>query len=65
MPKIKTHSGTKKRCWITGSGRVRRGKAGLAHMMMGKSANRRRNLRKHGLISDTHEKMLKRLLPWG
>jgi large subunit ribosomal protein L35 len=65
MPKMKTHSGTKKRMWITGSGRVRRGTAGLSHMMRGKSANRLRRLRKHSMVSSTHEKMQKRLLPSG
>jgi len=65
MPKMKTHSGTKKRMWITGSGHVRRGRAGLSHLMRGKSANRLRRLRKHTLVSDSHEKMLKRLLPYG
>lgn len=65
MPKMKTHSGTKKRMWITGSGRVRRGTAGLSHMMRGKSANRLRRLRKNSMISPTHEKMIKRLLPYG
>lgn len=65
MPKMKTHSGTKKRCWITGGGHVRRGTAGLSHMMRGKSANRLRRLRKNSMISPTHEGMLKRLLPYG
>jgi large subunit ribosomal protein L35 len=65
MPKMKTHSGSKKRMWITGSGRVRRGTAGLNHLMRGKSANRRRRLRKHSMVSKTHEKMVKRLLPYG
>ncbi len=65
MPKMKTHSGTKKRCWITGSGRVRRGTAGLGHMMRGKSANRLRRLRKHSLASPSHEHIIKRMLPYG
>ena len=34
-------------------------------MMRGKSSNRLRRLRKHALISHTHEGMLKRLLPYG
>ena len=30
MPKMKTHSGTKKRMWLTGTGKVRMGSAGLS-----------------------------------
>ena len=31
MPKVKTHSGAKKRFRVTGSGKVRRQKSGLRH----------------------------------
>lgn len=65
MPKMKSHSGTKKRVWFTGSGRVRRGTAGLSHMMRGKSSNRLRRLRKHSMMSETHAHMYRRLLPYG
>jgi len=65
MPKMKTNSGAKKRFRLTGSGRVRRGKAGLSHMMMGKSANRRRKLRKNDIVSPADEDRIKRLLPYG
>ena len=63
MPKMKTHRATAKRLWVTGSGRVRRGKAGLSHLMRGKSASRRRNLRKNGMVDVADEKRFKRLLP--
>lgn len=65
MPKMKTHSGAKKRIWITGSGRVRRGTAGLGHMMRGKSSNRLRRLRKHSMVKSSHEAICKRMLPYG
>lgn len=64
MPKMKTHRGAAKRLRVTGSGRVRRGKAGLSHLMRGKSANRLRNLRKNGLVDDADEDRIKRLLPY-
>ena len=35
---------------VIGAGDIRRGKAGLSHMMRGKSAARRRNLRKNGMV---------------
>lgn len=65
MPKMKSNSGAKKRFRLTGSGRVRRGKAGLSHMMMGKSANRRRKLRKNDMVAAVDEDHVKRLLPYG
>ena len=63
MPKMKTNRSAHKRMWATGSGRVRRGKAGKSHMMRGKSASRLRNLKKNGMVSDADEKRIKRLLP--
>ncbi len=65
MPKMKTNSSAKKRFKVTGSGRVRRGSAGLSHMMLGKSANRRRNLRKHKMVNDSDEKRILKMLPYG
>jgi large subunit ribosomal protein L35 len=44
---------------------VKRGSAGLSHMMIGKSANRRRKLRKHEMVDDADAKRIKRLLPYG
>jgi len=65
MPKMKTNSSAKKRFKVTGSGRVRRSSAGLQHGMLGKSANRRRKLRKHEMVNDADEKRIKRMLPYG
>lgn len=64
MPKMKTHRGASKRMRVTSSGRVRRGKAGLSHLMRGKSANRLRNLRKNDLVDDADVKRVKKLLPY-
>jgi large subunit ribosomal protein L35 len=65
MPKMKTNSSAKKRFKLTGSGRVARGTAGLSHMMIGKSANRRRKLRKNGMVDEADEKRIKKMLPYG
>ena len=64
MPKMKSHRATAKRMWVTGSGRVRRGKAGLSHMMRGKSARRLRRLRKNDMVDTADQKRFKRLLPY-
>ncbi len=42
--KQKTHSGAKKRLRVTGSGRVKRGKANLRHLLSHKSSGRKRHL---------------------
>ena len=63
MPKMKTHRASAKRMQVTGSGRVKRGKAGLSHLMRGKPANRRRKLRKNTLVSAQESLRIKRLLP--
>ena len=64
MPKMKTHRASSKRIQVTGSGRVKRGKAGLSHLMRGKPANRRRKLRKNTLVSAQESLRIKRLLPY-
>ena len=64
MPKMKTHRAAAKRLRVTGKGRVRRGKAGLSHLMRGKPARRLRKLRKHALASDADAPRVKRLLPY-
>lgn len=64
MPKMKSNRAAGKRFRVTGSGKVRRGKAGLSHLMRGKSDNRRRNLRKNGIVDGTDEKRVRRLLPY-
>ncbi len=44
MPKMKTHSGAKKRFKITGSGKVMRRKANLNHILEKKAPARKRRL---------------------
>jgi len=63
MPKMKTNRAAAKRLRVTGSGKVRRGKAGLSHLMRGKPAKRLRNLRKHNIVDSSDLKAVKRLLP--
>jgi large subunit ribosomal protein L35 len=44
MPKLKTHKGLAKRVKITASGKIKHKRAGMGHLMSGKSAKRRRRL---------------------
>ena len=52
MPKMRSHSGTKKRLTITASGKVRRGQAGNRHLAPGKTQKQTRQTRnKGGVVS--------------
>ena len=64
MPKMKTNRAAAKRFWKTGSGKIRRGKAGLSHLMRGKSDNRRRKLRKNTTVDDSDHRRVERLIPY-
>jgi large subunit ribosomal protein L35 len=61
---MKTHSAAAKRMRVTGSGKVRRARAGLQHLMRGKPARRRRPLRKSTIIDASDLGRIKPLLPY-
>ncbi len=65
MPKMKTNRAAAKRFRISGTGRVRRSKSGLNHMMQEKSKKRLRRLRKNDMVEHAFEKRVKLLLPYG
>ena len=65
MPKMKTNRAAAKRFRVTGSGRIRRSKSGLNHMMQEKSRKRLRRLRKNDMVDSTLQKRIKLLLPYG
>ena len=65
MPKMKTNRAAAKRFRITGSGKVRRTKCGLNHMMQEKSKKRLRRLRKNDTVASPFEKRIKLMLPYG
>lgn len=62
MPKMKTHSGSKKRFRVTGSGHVKFKRAGMRHILTKMTTKRKRNLRKSGIIKKADEYRIKRLL---
>jgi large subunit ribosomal protein L35 len=65
MPKMKTNKSASKRFKITGTGRVKRSKAGGNHLLQEKSRKRLRRLRKNDMVDSTREKQIKKLLPYG
>ncbi len=63
MPKMKSHSGAKKRFTVTGTGKVRRLKAYKSHILTKKDAKRKRNLRRPTIMETNGEvKRIKRLI---
>jgi large subunit ribosomal protein L35 len=63
MPKMKTHSGAKKRFRKTATGKLRGRRAYSTHILEKKSPKRKRNFRKPVEISENDSKKVRRLLP--
>jgi len=64
MPKIKTHSGAKKRFNLTKTGKVKRAHAYKSHILNKKTTKRKRNLRKSAMADCTNVAQVKRLIPY-
>lgn len=62
MPKMKTHSGAKKRFKISGSGKVVREHTNLRHLLEGKSSRRVRRLAIDVVARPADAKRVKKLL---
>src|SRR5271154_3561631 len=65
MPKMKTHSGAKKRFKVTGSGKVRGRHPFTSHILEKKSPKRRRSLGKPAILSSHDVPRIKRMLGVG
>ncbi len=62
MPKMKTHSGAKKRFRVTGSGKIMRRQAGKMHLNEHKPTSRTRRLSGDVELSKADTKAARRLL---
>ena len=62
MPKMKTHTGAKKRFKLTKSGKIKRNKMNRRHILTKKSPDRKRHLRKGTYVSKADERNIKELL---
>lgn len=67
MPKLKTHSGAKKRFKLTKNGKIKRGRANKRHLLNGhgKTSKTKRRLRKATYADKTNVAAVKALLPNG
>jgi large subunit ribosomal protein L35 len=64
MPKLKTHSGAKKRFKVTKNGKIMRAHAFKSHILTKKDTKRKRNLRKNTIADVTNSKAIKLLIPY-
>ena len=64
MPKIKTCRGAAKRFKVTGSGRIKRGKAYRRHILSHKGRKRKRQLRSAGLVAEVDHQNVRKLIPY-
>ncbi|MDR1628289.1 MAG: 50S ribosomal protein L35 [Oscillospiraceae bacterium] len=64
MPKIKTHSGAKKRFKMTKSGKILRTHANKNHILNKKTRKRKRLLRKIAVTDKSNSPQIKRLIPY-
>lgn len=62
MPKMKTHSGTKKRIRVTGAGKLMREQANKRHLLEHKSSRRTRRLSTDQPVAKADVKKMSRLL---
>ena len=64
MPKLKTHSGAKKRFNLTKSGKVKRARAYKSHILTKKDTKRCRRLRTTTYADNTNVATVKKMIPY-
>lgn len=64
MPKLKTNKGAAKRFKLTATGKIKRRKAGLRHILTSKSKSNKRALGKAVYVAKTDADAIKKMLPY-
>ncbi len=64
MPKQKTHSSSKKRFKVTGTGKIMRAQAYKKHILTKKSTKRKRNLRGTVVVSPANAQVIRQMIPY-
>ena len=64
MPKIKTKRAAAKRFKLTGTGKLKRQKAGKQHILTKKSRATKRDLRKPEMVDSANLKAARKMLPY-
>jgi large subunit ribosomal protein L35 len=62
MPKMKTHQGAAKRFKLTGSGKIKRRRAGMNHLLEHKSSRVTRRLQGNVVLAKSDVREIKKLL---
>ena len=62
MPKMKTHSGAKKRFRLSANGNVKRAKQNKNHILNKKTRKRKRMLRQGGYVDATQVKTIRSMM---
>ena len=64
MPKVKTHTGAKKRFKLTKNDKIKRAHANKSHILNKKSTKRKRGLRMGAYADKTNVAAIKKLIPY-
>jgi large subunit ribosomal protein L35 len=64
MPKMKSHSGAKKRFFKTGTGKFKHQRAGRRHLLAPLSGEGKQFMRTKAFLNKTDEKTMARFLPY-
>ncbi|MDL2285277.1 50S ribosomal protein L35 [Desulfovibrio sp. OttesenSCG-928-F07] len=64
MPKIKTRRAAAKRFSVTGTGKFRRRKQNLRHILTKKNAKRKMRLGQSAIVDSSNEAAVKRMCPY-
>jgi large subunit ribosomal protein L35 len=64
MPKVKSHSGAKKRFKLTATGKVKHGRSGKRHLLSNKAHGRKKTLKASGVAADMEAVRVKSMLPY-
>lgn len=64
MPKLKTNKAASKRFTMTGTGKLKRQKAGKQHILTKKTRKNKRDLRKAEMVDKTNVLNMKKMLPY-
>ena len=64
MPKLKSHSASKKRFKLTANGKVKCGKAFRSHRLVSKDKKAKKHHRLTGYVSKANIKVVKKLIPY-
>ncbi len=64
MPKMKTRKSAAKRFKLTGTGKIKRRKAFMSHILTKKSPKRKRQLGKDTILAPANVKSVRKMIPF-